>query len=39
MAMQPVLQLALDHENLARALKVAKEAVAGARIGWRPARR
>lgn len=27
--MQPVLQLALDHENLARALKVAKEAVAG----------
>lgn len=27
--MQPVLQLALDHENLSRALKVAKEAVEG----------
>lgn len=31
--MQPVLQLALDHENLARALKVAKEAVA-AGVDW-----
>lgn len=31
--MQPVLQLALDHENLARALKVAKEAVAGG-VDW-----
>ena len=31
--MQVVLQLALDHENLARALKVAKEAVAGG-IDW-----
>ncbi len=27
--MQPILQLALDHENLARALKAAKEAMAG----------
>ena len=27
--MQPVLQLALDHENLSRAMKVAKEAVEG----------
>jgi 3-hexulose-6-phosphate synthase/6-phospho-3-hexuloisomerase len=31
--MQPVLQLALDHENLARAMKVAKEAVAGG-VDW-----
>ena len=31
--MQPILQLALDHENLARALKVAKEAVAGG-VDW-----
>ncbi len=31
--MKPVLQLALDHENLSRALKVAQEAVAGG-IDW-----
>jgi len=31
--MQPVLQLALDHENLARAIKVAKEAMAGG-VDW-----
>jgi len=31
--MQSILQLALDHENLARALKVAKEAVAGG-VDW-----
>ena len=31
--MEPVLQLALDHENLARALKVAKEAMAGG-VDW-----
>jgi 3-hexulose-6-phosphate synthase/6-phospho-3-hexuloisomerase len=31
--MQPILQLALDHENLARAIKVAKEAVAGG-VDW-----
>ena len=31
--MHPILQLALDHENLARALKVAKEAMAGG-VDW-----
>ncbi|MFC1739078.1 3-hexulose-6-phosphate synthase [Planctomycetota bacterium] len=31
--MQPILQLALDHENLGRALKVAKEAVEGG-VDW-----
>jgi 3-hexulose-6-phosphate synthase/6-phospho-3-hexuloisomerase len=31
--MKPVLQLALDHENLSRALKVAHEAIAG-RADW-----
>jgi len=31
--MHPILQLALDHENLTRALKVAKEAMAGG-VDW-----
>ncbi|MCP4260721.1 MAG: bifunctional hexulose-6-phosphate synthase/ribonuclease regulator, partial [Planctomycetes bacterium] len=31
--MYPILQLALDHENLTRALKVAKEAMAGG-VDW-----
>ncbi len=31
--MQPILQLALDHQNLARALKVAAEAVTGG-VDW-----
>jgi len=31
--MEPILQLALDHKNLARAMKVAKEAMAGG-VDW-----